>query len=105
MQNVPQPKTRLIINIMEHGTVVGTDDPVDLEFEDCVNAVGGLVNWLASVLAEVNDAPTEEIGSAILVDALHHWTFDEQIDESGEFDDEGEDLPDEGFPEEPFGPN
>jgi hypothetical protein len=105
MQNVPQPKTRLIINIMEHGTVVGTDDPIDLEFEDCVNAVGGLVNWLACVLAEVNDSPKEEIGSAILVDALHHWTFDEEIDEADSFDDGTDSLPEPDYPEGPFPTN
>ncbi|UCD52446.1 MAG: hypothetical protein JSW27_07380 [Phycisphaerales bacterium] len=93
MEYVPQPKARLIVNVMEHGTVVGTDDPVSLEFEDCGNAVGGLVSWLAGALAEVNDADPKEIGTAILVDALHHWTFDEDIDEEDEFDDEFEDEP------------
>jgi hypothetical protein len=105
MQNVPQPKTRLIVNIMEHGTVVGTDDPIDLEFEDCVNAVGGLVNWLASVLAEVNESPREEIGSAILVDVLHHWTFDEQIEEGDPFEDETDNLSGEDYREGPFPAN
>ena len=93
MENLSQPKATLIVKVMEHGTITGTDDPVCLEFEDCVNAVGGLVGWLAETLAEVNDAPKEEIGSAILIDVLHHWTFDEQIDE--EFEDEFEDLPEE----------
>lgn len=90
MEYVPQPKARLIVNVMEHGTVVGTDDPVTLEFEDCGNAVGGLVSWLAGALAEVNDADPKEIGTAILVDALHHWTFDEDVDEEEEYDDEFE---------------
>jgi len=91
MERIPQPKARLIVNVMEHGTVVGTDDPLSLEFEDCVNAVNGLVGWLASVLAEVNDDGEETIGTAILTDALHHWVFDEQVDES----DGPDDLPDE----------
>ena len=92
MDYVPQPRARLIVNVMEHGTVVGTDDPVTLEFEDCANAVGGLAAWLAGALAEVNDADPKEIGTAILVEALHHWTFDEEIDdEEDAFDDELED--------------
>ena len=97
MENLPKPKATLIIKVMEHGTITGTDDPVCLEFEDCVNAVGGLVGWLAETLAEVHDAPEEEIGSAILIDALHRWTFDEQMDEGMGL--EGDGLGD--FPEEP----
>lgn len=91
MEYAPQPKARLIVNVMEHGTVVGTDEPVTLEFEDCANAVGGLAAWLAGALAEVNDADPKEIGTAILVDALHHWTFDDEVDEEDEFEDEFED--------------
>jgi hypothetical protein len=87
MEYVPQPKARLIVNVMDEGTVVGTDDPITLEFEDCVNAVGGLTDWLARVLSEVNDADAEEIGTAILVDALHNWTFDERVDEGDMPDD------------------
>ena len=81
MEYVPQPKARLIVNVMGHGTVVGTDDPVALEFDDCVDAVSGLTDWLARILSEVNEAEASEIGTAILVDALHHWTFDEPVDE------------------------
>ena len=88
MEYVSQPKARLIVNVMDEGTVVGTDDPVTLEFEDCVNAVGGLTDWLAQVLSEVNDADAEEIGTAILVDALHNWTFDERVDEGDVLEDE-----------------
>jgi len=91
MEYVPQPKAKLVVNVMEHGTVVGTDDPVSLEFEDCSNAIGGLVHWMADALAEVNDADAKEIGSAMLIDALHHWTFDEHVDEGDELDDEAED--------------
>lgn len=86
MEHIPQPRARLIVDVMEHGTVVGTDEPVSLEFEDCVNAVTGLVAWMADTFAEVNEAPAEEIGTAILVDALHHWTFDETIDESDRYE-------------------
>jgi hypothetical protein len=98
MALLPNAKARLIVNVMDHGTIVGTDDPVALEFEDCVNAVTGLVGWLASTLGEVNDATDEEIGTAILVDALHQWTFDKHADASNESDDESEsdeDEPDE----------
>jgi hypothetical protein len=91
MALLPNAKARLIVNVMDHGTIVGTDDPVALEFEDCVNAVTGLVGWLASTLGEVNDATDEEIGTAILVDALHQWTFDKRADAR----DESEDEPDE----------
>jgi hypothetical protein len=82
MERIPQPKARLVINIMDHGTIVGTDDPVSLEFEDCVNAVDGLIDWLARALAEVNDTGAEKIGSDILVAALHNWTFNEHDDVS-----------------------
>ncbi len=101
MARLPNAKARLIVNVMEHGTIVGTDDPVELEFEDCANAVTGLVGWLASTLSEENDATDQEIGTAILVEALHQWTFDRHTDlgdeskeESGEDDldeDESED--------------
>ncbi len=115
MARLPNAKARLIVNVMEHGAVVGTDDPVELEFEDCVNAVTGLVGWLASTLGEVNDAPDEEIGTAILVDALHQWTFDKHTDIGNESEDESdgdesEDDLDEDEPEddldgdEPEGP-
>ena len=103
MERVPQPKARLIVNVMDHGTVVGTDDPVALEFEDCVNAVTGLVGWLASTLGEVNDATDEEIGTAILVDALHQWTFNNRTDLSDE-DEEDEDELDEDESEDPLHP-
>jgi hypothetical protein len=66
---------------------------VTLEFEDCGNAIGGLVSWLAEALAEVNDADPKEIGTAMLVDALHHWTFDDEIDDECECDDDSEDDP------------
>lgn len=100
MESIPPRKARLIVNVMDHGTVVGTDDPVTLEFDDCVNAVQGLASWLGEVLSEVNDADGMEITSAILIDALHRWTFDEHIDESDEgLEDLGDVEPsDEDFP-------
>lgn len=80
--------------------MVGTDDPVNLEFEDCVNAITGLTDWLARALAEVNEEGHETIGSAMLIEALHQWTFNEQIDASDDAEDaEGDEdeEPDDGF--------
>ena len=77
MERLPQSRARLIVNVMNHGTVVGTEDAVRLEFEDCVNAVQGLASYLGELLSEVNAEDGYEITSAILIDALHHWTFDE----------------------------
>ncbi|HNS19381.1 MAG TPA: hypothetical protein PKH24_02725 [Sedimentisphaerales bacterium] len=88
---------RLVVDVREHGTVVGTDDPVNLEFEDCVNAVSGLVDWLARALAEVNAEGHESIGSALLIETLHQWTFNEQVNA----DDDAEELPaDDGLEED-----
>ncbi len=102
MEHMPRRGARLVVDVREHGTVVGTDDPVNLEFEDCVNAITGLTDWLARALAEVNDDAVETIGSAMLIEALHQWTFNEQVDASGETgdpeDEEDEDEEDEdGF--------
>lgn len=91
MENLSQPKATLTVKVMEHGTIVGTDDPICLEFEDCVNAVDGLVHWMASILAEVNDADMEKIGSDLLIAALNQWTFNEHIDEDDDFDEDDED--------------
>lgn len=91
MERMPRRGARLVVDVREHGTVVGTDDPVNLEFEDCVNAITGLTDWLARALAEVNEDASQTIGSAMLIEALHQWTFNEQVDASGE----GEDLEDE----------
>jgi hypothetical protein len=81
MERIPQPKATLVVKVMEDGTITGTDGPIRLEFEDCVSAVDGLVGWLAGTLAEANEADVSEIGTAILVEALHHWTFDEHLDD------------------------
>ncbi len=89
---------RLVVDVREHGTVVGTDDPVNLEFEDCVNAVSGLVDWLARALAEVNEEGHETIGSALLIETLHQWTFHEHVDA----DDDGDELTDEDDADESF---
>jgi len=99
MERMPRRGARLVVDVREHGTVVGTDDPVNLEFEDCVNAITGLTDWLARALAEVNEEGHETIGSAMLIEALHQWTFNEHIDESGAVDDleDENEEPDDGF--------
>jgi hypothetical protein len=103
MEHMPRRGARLVVDIREHGTIVGTDDPVNIEFEDCVNAITGLTDWLAGALAEANEDGAEIIGSAMLIEALHQWTFNERVDESGEADDleeedeEDDDEPDNGF--------
>ncbi|MEN6332956.1 MAG: hypothetical protein ABFE01_01780 [Phycisphaerales bacterium] len=96
MEHMPRRGARLVVDVREHGTVVGTDDPVNLEFEDCVNAITGLTDWLARALAEVNEDASQTIGSAMLIEALHQWTFNEQVDASGE----AEEMEDEGEEED-----
>jgi hypothetical protein len=96
MEHMPRRGARLVVDVREHGTVVGTDDPVNLEFEDCVNAITGLTDWLARALAEVNEDASQTIGSAMLIEALHQWTFNEQVDASGE----AEEVEDEGEEED-----
>lgn len=102
MENASQPRATLTVKVMDHGTIVGTNEPICLDFEDCVNAVDGLVHWMASVLAETNDADMEKIGSDVLIAALGQWTFDEHIDEVEDFDDEEDD---EDEDETPSGPH
>ena len=88
MEEQAPPKATLVVKVMEDGTITGTDDPIDLEFEDCVGAIDGLVAWLADALADFNEVDKREVGSAILVEALHHWTFDQYTDEDLEDDSE-----------------
>jgi len=104
MEHMPRRGARLVVDVREHGTVVGTDDPVNLEFEDCVNAITGLADWLARALAEVNEEASQTIGSAMLIEALHQWTFNEQVDAGGEADDleEGDEEEDEEDSEDGF---
>lgn len=90
MDDPSQPRATLTVKVMENGTLVGTDDPVCLDFEDCIDAVDGLVHWMASILAEVNDVDKEKIGSDILIAALNQWTFDEHFGEEDDFDDDEE---------------
>lgn len=91
MEDFSKPKATLIIKVMEHGTITGADGAGHLEFDDCVNAVNGLIDWMARSLADINETDRERVGVEILVAALNSWTFDQQVDAS----DESEDVPDE----------
>jgi hypothetical protein len=95
-----EPKIRIQVNVYEHGTVVGSDDEdgVMLEFDDFVRAVQGLVGWAAGLLTETNDESEKEIGSAMLVAALHEWTFSEHEEEDTASDDEDLEEDDESPP-------
>jgi len=96
MEDFSKPKATLVIKVMEHGTITGADGAGHLEFDDCVNAVNGLIDWMARSLGDINEGGREKIGTEILVAALHSWTFDQQID--GPDEDENpldEDLLDE----------
>jgi hypothetical protein len=84
MNFASKPKATLIVKVMEHGTLVGAEGEGDLEFEDCVNAIEGLVDWMARAMEEVNDDDGGKIGSDMLIAALHRWTFDEHEDASEE---------------------
>ena len=88
---VSKPKATLIVKVMEHGTIVGAEGEGDLEFEDCVNAIEGLIDWMARAMEEVNESDHDKIGSDMLIAALHRWTFEEHEDASEESDE-----PDEG---------
>jgi hypothetical protein len=89
-----EPKIRIQVNVYEDGTVVGSNDESDgsvlLEFDDFVRAIQGLVSWAAELLTETNDDSAKEIGSAMLISALHEWTFAEEHreDEDGISEDE-----------------
>ena len=96
MEDFSKPKATLVIKVMEHGTITGADGAGHLEFDDCVNAVNGLIDWMARSLADVNEDDRERIGTEILVAALNSWTFDQQMDAS----DEDEDLLDEDLLDE-----
>jgi hypothetical protein len=104
MEEFSKPKATLIIKVMEHGTITGAEGGGRLEFDDCVNAVNGLIDWMARSLAEVNETNEERIGAEILTAALYSWTFDRHVDES----EESEDLLDEeeeGYDEEDLDEN
>lgn len=85
-----EPKIRIQVNVYEDGTIVGSNDESDgsvlLEFDDFVRAIQGLTSWAADLLTETNDESTKEIGSAMLISALHEWTFAEEHREDEEGD-------------------
>ncbi len=87
MEDFSKPKATLIIKVMEHGTITGADGAGHLEFDDCVNAVNGLIDWMARSLADINETDRERVGTEILVAALNSWTFDQQMDASEDDED------------------
>src|SRR5512135_2890504 len=87
MEDFSKPKATLVIKVMEHGTITGADGAGHLEFDDCVNAVNGLIDWMARSLAEINESDRERVGTEILVAALNSWTFDQQMDASEDDED------------------
>jgi len=103
MEEFSKPKATLIIKVMEHGTITGAEGGGHLEFDDCVNAVNGLIDWMARSLAEVNETEEQRIGSEILTAALYSWTFDRHVDASEEsedlLDEEDEDYEEENLDE------
>ncbi len=84
MDFAAKPKATLIVKVMEHGTIVGVEGDGDLAFEDCINAIEGLVDWMAQAMEEVNDSDHDKIGSDMLIAALHRWTFEPHEDASEE---------------------
>lgn len=115
MEEFSKPKATLIIKVMEHGTITGAEDGGHLEFDDCVNAVNGLIDWMARSLGEVNEVGEQKIGAEILTAALYSWTFDRHVDASEDsedlLDEEDEDYDEEDLgtdeedSEEQFPPN
>src|SRR5512141_2791402 len=97
MEEFSKPKATLIIKVMEHGTITGAEGAGHLEFDDYVNAVNGLIDWMARSLADINETDRERVGTEMLVAALNSWTFDQQMDAS----EEDEDLLDQDEDDEP----
>jgi len=95
MDDYSKPKATLVIKIMEHETLTGADGDQHLDFDDSVNAVNGLIGWLARSLAEVNEGDRQKIGSEILVAALYNWAFNQHPDMPDEDEDEDEDDDDD----------
>ena len=114
MDNYSKPKATLVIKVLEHETLTGADGEQHLDFDDSVNAVNGLIGWLARSLAEADETELQKVGSEILIAALYSWTFDRNMDipdESDEADfddddlDEDEDDTEELDEDEEFPPN
>jgi hypothetical protein len=90
MDFASKPKATLIVKVMEHGTIVGAEGEGDLEFDDCLNAIEGLVDWMARAMEEANEDGRDKVASDMLIAALHRWTFEESEDESEESDEDPE---------------
>lgn len=91
-----EPKIRIQVNVYDNGTVVGSNDEGDegvlLEFDDFVRAIQGLVGWAAGLLTETNYESEKEIGSAMLISALHEWTFAPQERDEDGHEEDGDDV-------------
>jgi hypothetical protein len=95
MDDYSKPKATLVIKVLEHETLTGADGEQHLDFDDSVNAVNGLIGWLARSLAETSETELQKVGSEILIAALYSWTFDRNMDipdESDEADFDDDDL-------------
>jgi len=97
MDDYSKPKTTLVIKVLEHETLTGADGEQHLDFDDSVNAVNGLIGWLAQSLAETEESDKQTMGTEILVAALYAWTFNQPSGESDETDEllDEDDLGDE----------
>lgn len=107
MDDYSKPKATLVIKVLEHETLTGADGEQHLDFDDSVNAVNGLIGWLARSLAGADETELQKVGSEILIAALYSWTFNRTAnarDEDEEDDildeDAEEDDPDEEFDED-----
>jgi hypothetical protein len=100
MDDYSKPKATLVIKVCEHETLTGADGEQHLDFDDSVNAVNGLIGWLARSLAEVTEGDRKRIGEEILVAALYGWAFNQSKDapdESDEDDFDDDDLDEDDF--------
>jgi hypothetical protein len=101
MDDYSKPKATLVIKVMEHETLTGADGEQYLDFDDSVNAVNGLIGWLARSLAEVTEGDRKKIGEEILIAALYGWAFN-QPQETSDEDGEEDDFENDGFDEDDF---
>lgn len=92
MDDYSKPKATLVIKVLEHETLTGADGEQHLDFDDSVNAVNGLIGWLARSLAGADEADVQRVGSELLVAALYGWTFNRNMD----VPDESDEMPDDG---------
>jgi len=99
MDDYSKPKATLVIKVLEHETLTGADGEQHLDFDDSVNAINGLIGWLAQSLAETEESDKQTMGTELLVAALYGWTFNEHSGESDETDEllDDDDSDDDDF--------